>query len=145
MLLTPNVNASIASIIITLATPHKPRLALDGAFVSYYHNLENRLSEIKNAETSIISIGGGQRDTLVASAQIFDSTANINILSTGIPDVWLSTDHLSILWCKQLVLSIVRSLFDSVDYSQKPPKISSKAEERMQALSYHFYHVMNFV
>ncbi|XP_076243690.1 GPI inositol-deacylase [Calliopsis andreniformis] len=140
VLLTPNVNSSIANIIITLAAPHTPRLVLDSTFANYYYNLESHLSKMKEARISVVSIGGGPRDTLVTAMQTLDSTADINVLSTGIPDVWKSTDHLSILWCKQLVLSIVRSLFDSVNYSQRPPKISSKAEERMQALSYHFYY-----
>ncbi|XP_053973079.1 GPI inositol-deacylase isoform X1 [Hylaeus volcanicus] len=140
VLLTPNINASVASIILTLATPHTPSLVLDSTFASYYYNLERRLSQIKDAGTTTISIGGGPRDTLVTSTQIVDSTSDINILSTSVPDVWKSTDHLSILWCKQLVFSIVRLLFDSVSISQKSPKISSKIDERMQALSYHLYH-----
>lgn len=145
VLLTPNINASVASIIITLATPHTPILVLDSTFASYYHNLENRLKEIKDAGTSVISIGGGPRDVLVTSTQILDSTADINILSTNIPDVWKSTDHLCILWCKQLVLSIVRLLFDSVSISEKPPKISSSIDKKLQAASYHLHHVRNFI
>lgn len=142
--MTPNVNASVASIIITLAAPHTPTLVLDHTFANYYQNLEKRLSEIKAAGTSVVSIGGGPRDTLITSTQILDATADINVISNTIPDVWKSTDHLSILWCKQLVLSIVRSLFDSVNYTQKSSKIASTAKERMQALSYHFHHVRKF-
>ncbi|KAK9296931.1 hypothetical protein QLX08_009191 [Tetragonisca angustula] len=140
VVMTPNINASVASIIITLAAPHTPTLVLDHTFANYYQNLEKRLSEIKAAGTSVVSIGGGPRDTLITSTQILDATADINVISNTIPDVWKSTDHLSILWCKQLVLSIVCSLFDSVNYTQKPPKIVSTAKERMQALSYHFHH-----
>lgn len=118
-------------------------LVLDSTLAAYYRNLKDHLSEIKEAGTSVVSIGGGPRDILVTPTQILDSTADINVISTAIPDVWKSTDHLCILWCKQLVLAVVRSLFDSVNYSQKPPKIFSKPDERMQALSYHFYHVRN--
>ncbi|KOC65133.1 GPI inositol-deacylase, partial [Habropoda laboriosa] len=139
ILLTSNVNTSVANIIITLATPHTPTLVLDSAVATYYRNLENHLNEIKDAGVSVVSIGGGPRDTLITPTQIIDSAADINVISNTIPDVWKSTDHLSILWCKQLVLCIVRSLFDSVNYNQKPPNIFSKTEERMQALSYHFY------
>ncbi|XP_034175717.1 GPI inositol-deacylase [Osmia lignaria lignaria] len=140
LVLTPNLNASVASIIITLAAPHTPVLVLDSTLAAYYRNLNDHLSEIKEAGTSVVSIGGGPRDILVAPTQILDSTADINVISTAIPDVWKSTDHLCILWCKQLVLAVVRSLFDSVNYSQKPPKIFSEPDERMEALSYHFYH-----
>lgn len=31
-----------------------------------------------------------------------------------IPSVWMSVDHLCILWCKELVMSVVRLLFDLV-------------------------------
>ncbi|XP_031831739.1 GPI inositol-deacylase isoform X2 [Nomia melanderi] len=140
VLLTSNVNASVTNIIITLATPHTPTLVLDRTLANYYYNLENQLNKIKDAEVNIISIGGGPRDILVTTTQHIDTTADINVLSTNIPDVWKSTDHLSILWCKQLVFTVVRSLFDSVNVSQRPPRISSKPEERMQALSYHFHH-----
>lgn len=112
--------------------------------INYYKNLEKRLNDIKDAGINVISIGGGPRDTLITSTQILDPTADINVISNAIPDVWKSVDHLSILWCKQLVLSIVHSLFDSVNYAQKPPKIFSTTNERMQALSYHFYHVRKF-
>lgn len=138
------MNASVASIIIALATPHTPTLVLDRAFASYYRKLESRLSEIKDAGTSVVSVGGGQRDVLITSTQAVDSTADINVISTTIPDVWKSTDHLSILWCKQLVLCIVRSLFDSVNYSQKPPKILYNPDDRIRALSYHFSQVRIF-
>ncbi|EFN88696.1 GPI inositol-deacylase, partial [Harpegnathos saltator] len=137
LLLAPNMNASLASMIINLATPHTPVLALDNSFANYYHNLENRLGMIKDAGTKVVSIGGGPRDILVTAAQTLDRTADINVLSTSVPAVWKSTDHLSILWCKQLVFAIVRSLFDSVNM-EKPHRITSNPDLKMQALFYHF-------
>lgn len=139
-MLAPNMNASFASMIINLATPHTPVLAFDNVFANYYHELENRLDMIKDAGTKVVSIGGGPRDILVTAAQTFDRSADINVLSTSIPAVWKSTDHLSILWCKQLVLAIVRSLFDSVD-TKKLPRITLDPNLKMQALSYHFLQV----
>lgn len=127
--------------IINLATPHTPTLVLDHVFANYYLELQSHLHKIKDAGVKVVSIGGGPRDILVTGAQTFDPTADINVLSTSIPTVWKSTDHLSILWCKQLVFVIVRSLFDSVDYLEKPPKITSNSTLKMQALSYHFTQV----
>lgn len=141
LLLVPNMNASFANVIINLATPHTPILVLDSVFANYYHELEKHLHEIKDAGVKVVSIGGGPRDILVTAAQTFDHTADINVLSTSIPAVWKSTDHLSILWCKQLVFAIVRSLFDSVDYSGRLHKVTSSPDLKMQALSYHFLHV----
>ncbi|KAL6261826.1 hypothetical protein P5V15_006911 [Pogonomyrmex californicus] len=144
LLLAPNMNASFASMIINLATPHTPSLVLDGVFANYYYELERHLYKIKAAGVKVVSIGGGSRDILVPARQTYDRIADINVLSTSVPAVWRSTDHLSILWCKQLVFAIVRSLFDSVDYLQKPPKITSNPDLKMQALSYHFLQVTYF-
>lgn len=138
LLLAPNMNASFASIIINLATPHTPALVLDNVFANYYKELEKHLYKLKDAGVKVISIGGGPRDILVTAAQTYDHTADINVLSTSVPTVWKSTDHLSILWCKQLVLVIVRALFDAVDHVKKPFKITSSPDLKMQALSYHF-------
>ncbi|XP_011701617.1 PREDICTED: GPI inositol-deacylase isoform X2 [Wasmannia auropunctata] len=138
LLLAPNMDPSFASIIINLATPHTPSLVLDSTFANYYYELERHMHKIKDAGVKVVSIGGGPRDILVPAMQAYDRVADINVLSTSVPAVWRSTDHLSILWCKQLVLVIVRSLFDSVDYSSKPPKITSSPDLKMKSLSYHF-------
>lgn len=140
LLLTPNINASFASMIINLATPHTPVFVPDVKFAHYYYKLKEHLKFIKDAGTTVVSIGGGPRDKHVTAAQTFDPTADINVLSTSVPAVWKSTDHLSILWCKQLVLAIVRSLFDSVD-TEKLPRITSNPDLKLQALSYHLLRV----
>lgn len=138
------MNASFASMIINLASPHSPSVVLDSILANYYYELERHLYKIKDAGVKVVSIGGGPRDILVPATQTFDHTADINVLSTSIPVVWKSTDHLSILWCKQLVFVIVRSLFDSVNQSEKPPKITSNPDLKMNALSYHFLLVSNY-
>jgi len=138
------MNASFASMIINLATPHTPSLVFDSVFANYYYELERHLHKIKNAGVKVVSIGGGPRDILVPATQAFDHVADINVLSTSVPVVWRSTDHLSILWCKQLIFAIVRSLFDSVDHLKKPPKITSNPDLKMEALSYHFLRVNNY-
>ncbi|KAK2588928.1 hypothetical protein KPH14_001783 [Odynerus spinipes] len=101
---------------------------------------EKKASQIKDAGITMVSIGGGPRDIIVPANQVIDPIADINILSTSIPNVWKSTDHLCILWCKQLVLSIVRFLFDSVNHIQKPHKIYDEPARKLEALSYHFLH-----
>lgn len=140
VLLVPNANVSTVSIIINLAVPSTPSLVFDNTFANYYYALEKKASDIKNAGIKVVSIAGGPRDIIVPAYQVIDSIADINILSTSIPDVWKSTDHQCILWCKQLVLSIVRSLFDSVNYTQRPPKIYNEPARKLEALSYHFLH-----
>ncbi|KAG5343165.1 PGAP1 deacylase, partial [Acromyrmex heyeri] len=138
LLLAPNMNASLANMIINLATPHTPFLVFDSVFANYYYELERHLHKLKDAGVKVVSVGGGPRDILVPSIAAFDRMADINVLSTSVPCVWKSTDHLSILWCKQLVFVIVRSLFDSVNQLEKPPKITSNPDLKMKSLSYHF-------
>ncbi|KAF7408574.1 hypothetical protein HZH66_003111 [Vespula vulgaris] len=140
ILLVPNANPSTVSIIINLATPSMPSLVFDNTFATYYYNLEKKANQIKDAGITVVSIAGGPRDIVVPANQAIDPIADINILTTSIPDVWKSTDHLCILWCKQLVLSIVRFLFDSVDYTQKPARIYNDPARKLEALSYHFLH-----
>ncbi|XP_066603926.1 GPI inositol-deacylase [Prorops nasuta] len=140
LLLTPIINASYANIIINLGTPYYPPLIPDKTFALYYQNIKNKMNEINKVGVNVVSIGGGPRDILVTGYQSLDPTADINVLSTNVPDVWKSTDHFSILWCNQLILSIVRSLFDCVDISQKPPRISNHIQNRLNALKYHFLH-----
>ena len=59
------------------------------------------------------------------------------------PGVWLSVDHLCITWCKQLVLTVVRSLFDMVDSSTL--QVSNNLQQRNDVLSYHFAKVLTLL
>ncbi len=50
----------------------------------------------------------------------------MNVVGTAVPGAWVSTDHRCIAWCKQIVLSVVRALFDAVDRgSNQMTKIAS--------------------
>lgn len=62
----------------------------------------------------LISIGGGNRDLLVHAGLIYSKFSDINIMTSAIPNVWLSTDHLASVWCHQLVLTINRFLFSII-------------------------------
>uniref|UniRef100_A0ABD2VTV1 GPI inositol-deacylase n=1 Tax=Trichogramma kaykai TaxID=54128 RepID=A0ABD2VTV1_9HYME len=138
LLTVPEISSNVASILIMLATPNKPSLYPDLTFLNYYQSIISNIKDLKNNGTTVISIGGGPRDILVPSSQTIDEHADINALTTSIPGVWRSTDHLCILWCKQLILNIVRSLFDCVDTSQKPPAITDNIETRLKAFKWHF-------
>ncbi|XP_043274564.1 GPI inositol-deacylase isoform X2 [Venturia canescens] len=131
-------NESVASLLITLASPHRPIFLPDRTIARYYEELQSSKNrEFKEIGTSLVSIGGGRRDILVSTSQTIEPSADLNVVSSGIPSVWASTDHLCILWCKQLVLTIVRALFDCVDVNARPPKITSDTNVKIRALSYH--------
>ncbi|XP_008559075.1 GPI inositol-deacylase [Microplitis demolitor] len=137
VLLHDKTNSSLASILITLASPHTPNIAFDKTFIDFYHRINSRAKRIKDMGTSVVSIGGGPRDLQVTSSQIIDPLADLNVLTTAIPNVWRSQDHLSILWCKQLIIVLVRGLFDCVDATDRVPRITSDPDVKSRAFSYH--------
>ncbi|XP_004527251.1 GPI inositol-deacylase [Ceratitis capitata] len=75
-----------------------------GNYTNYYK------SYLKNV--MIISIGGGNRDLLVQPGYTFSKFSDIHSMTMSIPKVWISCDHLSAVWCLQLVLVINRYLFE---------------------------------
>jgi len=66
------------------------------------------------------------------------------------PIVWASTDHQCIVWCKQVVFSVVRALFDMVEFRKRNRfySITEDLELKKTILEYHFVKVivnMNFL
>lgn len=139
LLMEPNFDPNSVSSIITLATPHKsPVLMADEHIAKYHANVSRFWANSRNSSLkhiAVVSIGGGHRDILVRSELIKSDYTDFSLLTTAIPTVWVATDHLCILWCKQLILVIVRALFDMVD--PKTLQISESIEHKKMALSYH--------
>ena len=63
---------------------------------------------------AFVSVGGGERDIQVRSGLTKSAEADVNVITTDAAGIWVSTDHRCIVWCKQLVLSLKRALFDVV-------------------------------
>lgn len=138
---------SIIHTIITLATPHlKPAFLVDAKMAKYYEQVRqfwkmqsvNSSSVVKNVV--VASIGGGSRDVQVRSdltslEYLFHGENSFSVVTTAIPKVWVSTDHLCIVWCKQLVLAITRALIDMVDLEKL--QIYTDRNKRIAALKYH--------
>ncbi|XP_022125141.2 GPI inositol-deacylase [Pieris rapae] len=110
------------NIAITLAAPlEAPIVNFDPAINDFYRlmDLEWKIyiepnKEIKDRKL-LISFGSGPRDVLVPAGLTSSNVSNINTLASAIPGVWVSPDHISMVWCKQLVLAINRYLFDIID------------------------------
>lgn len=136
------LNDSLSNTLITLAAPHISRFSIDKTLNKFYTDVNDNNTILKDMGISVVSIGGGPRDHLVTSTQILDVNADVNILTTSIPDVWISTDHLSILWCKQLIISIARTLFDLIDVKSK--KIYHQHDQKLASFSYHLINVSYF-
>lgn len=76
----------------------------------------------------LITIGGGSRDLLVHSGLTKSRFSDVHAMSSCIPGVWLTTDHLSAVWCLQQVLVINRFLYSIIQPQSKqkqPPHLRS--------------------
>lgn len=71
----------------------------------------------------VVTIGGGNRDLLVRSGLTSSQFSDIHTMSTCMPNVWLTTDHLSAVWCLQQVMVINRFLYSIVQTSQSQRRL----------------------
>ncbi|KAL9872577.1 GPI inositol-deacylase isoform 2-T2 [Glossina fuscipes fuscipes] len=74
--------------------------------VSYFRSQSSFMENIL-----MISIGGGKRDLMVQESLTISKYSDIHAMTSSIPKVWLSCDHLSSVWCLQLVKVINRFIF----------------------------------
>lgn len=61
-----------------------------------------------------ITIGGGSRDMMVHAGLTTSQFSDVHAITTSIPNVWLTTDHLCTVWCLQLVLAVNRFLYSII-------------------------------
>ncbi|XP_054284020.1 GPI inositol-deacylase-like [Macrosteles quadrilineatus] len=134
MFLEPDFPSHAIRLVITLATPHSPVLLTDPLLKQYYDKVSPHWA-IRSNNVTVISLGGGVKDLVVRSGLTLTDHADISALTTAVSEVWMSVDHLCILWCKQLVLVLVRSLFDCVDLQTL--QISRDHQHRVDVFKYH--------
>ncbi|PVV04915.1 hypothetical protein BB560_000572 [Smittium megazygosporum] len=135
-----------AKTIITLSTPHMfPTASLDPKVNSIYSTVNKKWSTFpQNAEFSdlaTISIVGGNMDGMINSDlanidQLVPQSNGFTIMTSYIKGVWLSMDHQSILWCRQLVQSLARALVDIVD--ARFPSQTKPISQRLEILKQRF-------
>lgn len=75
----------------------------------------------------LITIGGGSRDRLVHSGLTTSRFSDVHTMSTCMPNVWLTTDHLSSVWCLQQVIVINRFLYSIVQTTHSKQKIQTNS------------------
>ncbi|KAI1293062.1 GPI inositol-deacylase [Halotydeus destructor] len=126
-------------LIITLASPHKsPVAAIDPTIVGFYEQIE-----LTSSNTTLLSINGGFNDILVNPSLTELTTSDSNesnyfaVTSTAIPDVWLTMDHLCIVWCRQFVLKVNRLVFDLTHLISKKQLTSRLTADILE------YHLLN--
>ncbi|KAK5890881.1 hypothetical protein CesoFtcFv8_014360 [Champsocephalus esox] len=140
----PRFNTNLVSLIITQASPHlAPVLALDPYLLDFYSAVRqkwvNQARKLRNV--TVLSVGGGYRDYQVRSGLTSlpcppGDPNKLSLVATAVPRTWVSTDHLSIVWCKELVLATVRALFDLINPETR--QFSVSPEKKMAVLSHHF-------
>ncbi|KAF9281812.1 GPI inositol deacylase [Mortierella alpina] len=122
-----NYIAGSVNTILTVATPHMiPPIALDHDITAIYDRIEMFWREGYQsphsalANVSLVSIMGGNLDITVNSDtgnihHIVPQCHGFSVFTSTIPHAWVGSDHLSILWCNQVVTVIGKALVDIID------------------------------
>lgn len=150
LLLEPSFNPSCIDLLVTLSAPHdKPVVSVDDTMTNFYERVNqlwkkertitgnsSRLSHLNH-----VSISGGFHDVLVRAElsrvdgdydkELRNTSLDVNLVTTSIPDVWLSIDHQCIVWCKQFAIKMARVIYDVVEFG------SLNSEKKRNILSYH--------
>lgn len=171
LLTSPNT-APFISTVITLASPmDKPVLNMDVNTFNFYEDIESywtenrqivptktnnsccpkaRRSAYDQTESRIlddkllITIGGGNKDLLVHSGLTDSKFSDLHVMTHAMSNVWVSSDHLCIVWCLQLVLVINRflySIIEPIKYKSTISKGLSFIEDkvlRLEKAEYYF-------
>ena len=138
-----NFQPKFISIIITLGTPHvAPVLSFDSHLNTFYLRVNDFWkSDPSVANLSIISLAGGSRDVLVPAIYCsLPRNGQIDLqysaVTTAVPGVWLTIDHLALCWCKQLVMFINRALFALI--VEDANRITNDRTKQVQVLRQYF-------
>uniref|UniRef100_A0A9L0SR22 GPI inositol-deacylase n=1 Tax=Equus caballus TaxID=9796 RepID=A0A9L0SR22_HORSE len=126
LLTLKNFKQDLINLLITQATPHvAPVMPLDRFITDFYMTVNNYwILNARHINLTTLSVAGGFRDYQVRSGLTFlpklsHHTSALSVVSSAVPKTWVSTDHLSIVWCKQLQLTTIRAFFDLIDADTK--------------------------
>ncbi|KAM6129309.1 LOW QUALITY PROTEIN: GPI inositol-deacylase [Pterocles gutturalis] len=144
LLTLKNFKPELINLLITQATPHvAPVMPLDQYLTNFYTAVNNhwilKAQDLRNLTT--LSVAGGFRDYQVRSGLAFlprlsQHDSALSVVSSAVPRAWASTDHLSIVWCKELILATIRAFFDLIDENTR--QITEDPKKRMSVLNHHF-------
>uniref|UniRef100_A0A669PSC1 GPI inositol-deacylase n=1 Tax=Phasianus colchicus TaxID=9054 RepID=A0A669PSC1_PHACC len=144
LLTLKNFKPELINLLITQATPHvAPVMPLDRYLTDFYTAVNNhwtlKAQDLRNLTT--LSVAGGFRDYQVRSGLAFlprlsQHDSALSVVSSAVPRAWASTDHLSIVWCKELILATIRAFFDLIDENTR--QITEDPKKRMSVLNHHF-------
>ncbi|XP_052784652.1 GPI inositol-deacylase-like [Mya arenaria] len=141
----PKFDANLVNTIYMQATPNQaPVVVTDPALLAYYEKVNTYWGTHGNTtlrHITLVSSGGGEYDVQVRGGLtqldgVTPSERSISTSTTHLPKAWVSTDHRCIVWCKQVVLAFVRSMFDIVH--EKKHMVSEDIDYRMHVFRHHF-------
>ncbi|XP_028621420.1 GPI inositol-deacylase isoform X2 [Grammomys surdaster] len=143
LLTLKNFKQDLINLLVTQATPHvAPVMPLDRFITEFYMTVNNYwILNARHINLTTLSVAGGFRDYQVRSGLTFlpklsHHTSALSVVSSAVPKTWVSTDHLSIVWCKQLQLTTIRAFFDLIDADTK--QITQKPKKKLSVLNHHF-------
>uniref|UniRef100_A0A8C6MVA0 GPI inositol-deacylase n=1 Tax=Mus spicilegus TaxID=10103 RepID=A0A8C6MVA0_MUSSI len=138
LLTLKNFKQDLINLLVTQATPHvAPVMPLDRFITEFYMNVNNYwILNARHINLTTLSVAGGFRDYQVRSGLTFlpklsHYTSALSVVSSAVPKTWVSTDHLSIVWCKQLQLTTIRAFFDLIDADTKQVCTNSQKKENL--------------
>eukprot|EP01124_Arcella_intermedia_P018158 TRINITY_DN2512_c0_g1_i1.p1 TRINITY_DN2512_c0_g1~~TRINITY_DN2512_c0_g1_i1.p1 ORF type:complete len:959 (-),score=170.88 TRINITY_DN2512_c0_g1_i1:55-2931(-) len=142
-----NYKPNSVQTIFTISSPHRATILSHPTVYEFYRHVNNfwrtsflnESSEVHNV--TIVSIAGGIRDNLIRSElcnleNLLHSDNQLTTVSTQIPDVWVSVDHVAAVWCNSLLVKIISSLHGIIDPNTKLPTLSK--EQRMKTFRDYF-------
>ncbi|XP_077980433.1 GPI inositol-deacylase-like [Glandiceps talaboti] len=142
----PDFNPALVHTIVTQATPHMaPVIEMDIHLAQFYNKVNQFWIENQNTsalqDVTVLTVGGGERDFqvragLTSTRDVVAGDRSISAVTSGIPKVWVSTDHQCVVWCRQLVLATKRAMYDIIDPNTR--QVSTDADFKMQVFGHHF-------
>ena len=142
MLTMANYQPNTVNTIVTASAPHaRPPVSFDAESVRTYKRINDYWRHAYTQtwandnplwHVTLISIAGGGLDTVVPSdfaslESLVPSTHGFTVFTSAIPNVWTGCDHIQTTWCVQLMKSVVRSLFETLDV-RRPGQTKPRAE-----------------
>lgn len=142
MLTMPNYQPNSVNSILTISAPHaRPPVSFDAESVRTYKQINDYWRHAYTQtwandnplwHVTLISIAGGGLDTVIPSdfaslESLVPSTHGFTVFTSAIPNVWTGCDHIQTTWCVQLMKSIVRSVFETLDV-HRPGQTKPRAE-----------------
>lgn len=114
----PKFQASSVPLLISLASPlTRPYLVLDGKMGEIYRKTELYWNKFKTQprDTIALSISGGGSDRLVPMHLSLDNAFDLSLTTESMKDVFLSTDHVCVTWCRELMHKLANLLSALMD------------------------------